>query len=75
MTQVVSSEQILSQNSSLWYLGIFIGIFVFIGGSKKKIVHSALPRREMARVLLDLMGDFILQFSGGVIIMDIITIT
>ena len=59
---------------SLWYLGVCL--FVLVGGSvKRRFVHSASPRREIARVVLGLRGEFILQFNGRMTVMDIITIT
>lgn len=74
MTQVVFSAQLLNRISSLWYLGMFC-MFVFVGGSKKEIVYSVSLRRKIARIILGLKGEFILQFSGGVTRMEIIKIT
>lgn len=72
MTQVVFSEQLLSQTFGLWYLGVLL---FWLKGSKRRSVHFALSRREMAGVIQGLKEEMIFQFYGKMTLMDIITTT
>ena len=50
----------LNHISSLWYLGICL--FVLVSGRvKRRLVHFASLKREMANVVLGLKAEFILQ--------------
>ena len=56
----------LSQISSLWYLGICL--FVLVGGRvKRKFVYFASLKREMDSVVLGLKAQFILQLMVVII--------
>lgn len=72
MTQVVFSEQLLSQTFSLWYLGVLL---FWSEGRERRSVHFALSRREMAGGVQGLKEELISQFYGKMTLMDIIATT